>query len=481
MKVEKSKIRIRPSAKRWLLRPFVPGNPNQVEHILLRILSTDRKHTEDMYQRVFHKYKNFHKDIEKTFLQHFEHVRHRIPTNKPIDDQVRLIIGAYFSQFYALESTALFNPSIVINPNKSSDDKNLNFILSLRAVGEGHISSVVFREGTIDENFEISIQDPQPFIMEPVKKMDRPYEKSKFFKNLNESGAINEISDMIFKGLPEEFNFEELNTLLEIHHKSYTKHEPIVIEETINIIRNLALSNYDMYFSETQDISERVIYPMSPSQTNGIEDARFVRFEEDNGEIRYYATFTAYNGRRIVPELLETKDFLHFEVSSLSGPKAKNKGMALFPKRVDGNYMMLGRQDNESIYLMTSDDPLYWREAIPIAKPTYAWEFVQIGNCGSPIELDEGWLMLTHGVGAMRRYCIGAMLLDKKNPDKVLGRLKRPLLEPIGEESFGYVPNVLYTCGALIFNGRLILPYATSDSKTLFAHIDIQEILSEMV
>lgn len=481
MKVEKSRIRIKPSAKRWLLRPFVPGNPNQVENILQRILFTDRKHTEDMYRRVFQKYKHFHKDIEEIFLRHYEHVQHRIPQDFQIDNNVKLIIGAYFSQFYALESTALFNPSIVINPNKNSNDKSLNFILSLRTVGEGHISSVVFREGTIDENFEITIKEPQPFIMEPVKTMIRPYEKERFIKNLNGGSLNNELKELIFKSLPNEFSFEELNSLLEIQQKNPNNIEPLVLDETINNIRNLALSNYDIAFSAEQDISERVIYPMSPSQTNGIEDARFVRFEEDNGEFKYYATFTAYDGRRIVPELLETKDFLNFKVSTLSGPKAKNKGMALFPKKVDGNYMMLGRQDNETISLMTSNDPLYWKDAIPLAKPTYAWEFIQIGNCGSPIELDEGWLVLTHGVGAMRRYCIGAMLLDKKNPDKVLGRLKRPLLEPIGEESFGYVPNVLYTCGALEFNGRLIIPYAMSDSKTLFAHVDIQEMLSEMV
>ncbi len=481
MKVEKLKIKIRPSAKRWLLRPFVPGNPNQIEHILLRILSTDRKHTNDLYQRVFNKYRNFHKDIEEIFLKHYENVKDKIPSNKNLDKETRLIIGSYFSQFYALESTALFNPSIVIHPNQNPDDKNLNFILSLRAVGEGHISSIVFREGTINENFEITIQEPHPFIMEPKKNMDRLQNKNLFFRNLTQAGAINEISESILKMLPEEFTFGELNTLLDIHHKSYTKHEPIVIEETMNVIRNLGLSNYDIFFSEEQDISERVIYPMSPSQTNGIEDARFVRFEEDNGMHKYYATFTAYNGKRTVPELLETKDFLHFKVSTLTGSYAQNKGMALFPKKINGKYMMLGRQDNESIYLMSSDDPLVWNDAIPIIKPTYAWEFVQIGNCGPPIEIDEGWLVITHGVGAVRRYCLGAVLLDKKNPAKVIGRLKKPLLEPLGEEIFGYVPNVLYSCGAIVYNGKLILPYAKSDLMTLFAHIDIKEILNEMV
>lgn len=481
MKIEKLPIKISPSSRRWLLRPFVPGNPNQVEHILTRILSSNPKNRSQMYQRVSNKYKDFHKDIRDIFMKHYENVQHRIPSNKVLDQETKLIIGAYFSQFYALESTALFNPSIVVSPNHDPEAPELNFILTLRAIGEGHISSIVFREGTINENFEITLKDPRPFIMEPQKKLERPYAKDKFFRNLNEAGAINEISESILKALPDEFTFDRLNSFLETYQKSNSKYEPFVIEETLNIVRNLALSNYDIFFSEEQDISERVIYPMSPSQTNGIEDARFIRFEEEDGSYKYFATFTAYNGRQIVPELLETKDFLHFKISSLSGSAAKNKGMALFPKKINGKYMMLGRQDNESIYLMSSEDPLYWPEAVPVAKPTYEWEFIQIGNCTSPIEIDEGWLVLTHGVGAVRRYCIGAMLLDKDNPQKVLGRLKKPLLEPLGEERFGYVPNVLYTCGAIKYKGRLIIPYAKSDSVTKFAHVDIQEILNEMV
>src|SRR5690606_3004572 len=253
------------------------------------------------------------------------------------------------------------------------------------------------------------------------------------------------------------------------------------IEESRQIIRNLALSNYDMYFDKALEMSGRVIFPMSPSQTNGIEDARFVKFEDEDGEVTYYASFTAYNGRSIVPELLETQDFLHFKVSTLSGKFAKNKGLAMFPKKINGKYMMLGRQDNESIYLMESDNLYIWQNAVPIAKPTYPWEFVQIGNCSSPIEIDEGWLVLTHGVGAVRRYCIGAMLLDKDNPARVIGRLKKPLMEPMGQESFGYVPNVLYTCGALLFNEHLFFPYATSDSQTQFAYVSVKEILNEMV
>lgn len=480
MKVYKLDVNLKPTSKRWLLRPFIPGNPQQVEHILLRILSSDKKKGDGLSQRVVHRYKNFQSNVEEIFMKHYENVKEKIASNMQLDKNMKLIIGAYFSQFYALESTALFNPSIVLHPTLPSDDERLNFVLSLRAVGEGHVSSVVFREGYIDKNFNVAIEPPRPFIMEPKKNMNRIYEKEIFMRSLAESGAINEISQMILQRLPDEFKYEKLDNLLHLENMSIPNYEPVVIQETLNIIRNLALSNYDTYFDESQSMSERVIFPMSPSQTNGIEDARFIRFENDDGSFHYIATFTAYNGRNIVPELLETKDFLHFKVSTLSGSSAKNKGMAMFPKKINGKYMMLGRFDNESIYLMESDNCYIWQDAVPVAKPTYPWEFIQIGNCSSPIEIEEGWLVITHGVGAVRRYCLGALLLDKENPQKVIGRLKKPLMEPLGEEAFGYVPNVIYTCGAIVFNRQLILPYAVSDSKTRFARISLEDILNEM-
>lgn len=480
MKVHKLKIKIKPSERRWLLRPFVPGNPNHVEHILMRILSSKDKNMHNMYQRVSNKYKNFHPNIHEIFMKHYENVKHRIPFDRNLTKETKLTIGAFFSHFYALESTALFNPSIVLSPEQP-DDGNVHFILSLRAVGEGHISSIVFREGVIHPNAEISMKAPSRYITEPQTKFDRAHDKKVFIRNLLQSGASNEISELILEGLTNPFHYSDLDKMLDTYDLSNTKFDPLAVEETLRMMRNLGLSNYDIIFEKTQDISERVIFPMSPSQTNGIEDARFIRFVDDDGKVKYYATFTAFNGRQIVPEILETDDFLHFKISSLSGPAAKNKGMAIFPKKINGKYMMLGRQDNESIYLMSSDDITHWSEAKALVKPTYEWEFVQIGNCSSPIEIDEGWLVLTHGVGALRRYCIGAMLLDKENPLKVLGRLKKPLLEPKGEERFGYVPNVLYTCGAMVCHGKLIIPYAKSDSVTLFAHVDVQEVLDAMV
>jgi predicted GH43/DUF377 family glycosyl hydrolase len=481
MRVHKLPVKIKPSSKRWLLRPFIPGNPKQVEHILQRILSYDKRKIESLSQRVVHKYVDFHQDIQGVFLKHFENVKHRISAHVETDEPTQLIIGAYFSQFYALESTALCNPSIVHHPTLKSSEKRLNFVLTLRAVGEGHISSIVFREGYIDEKFNLVIQPPNPFIMEPIRSQERLYQKEVFRRNIGELGVGEDVCEMIFEMLPEEFTLEILERVLNQWNQTVEKSDRMMVDETLRVIRNLALSNYDTYFNESQSMSERVIYPNSPSQTNGIEDARFVRFEEEDGSYRYIATFTAYNGRNVVPEILETKDFLHFKVSTLAGASAKNKGMAMFPKKINGKYWMLGRHDNESIYMMESEDLYNWPTSDLVAKPTYPWEFFQMGNCGSPIEIEEGWLIIVHGVGAVRKYSLSAMLLDKDNPKKIIGRLKKPLLEPNAKEAFGYVPNVLYSCGALVFNRQLILPYAVSDSHTKFARIPVEDILKEMV
>lgn len=481
MKVYKLNVKIKPSSKRWLLRPFIPGDPRQLEHILSRILTYDKKKIESLSQRVVHKYAGFHANLTTIFRRHFENVQHKISPNIELDDPVKLIIGAYFSQFYALESAALCNPSIVPHPHLPSDDKKLHFILSLRAVGEGHISSIVFREGSIDENFNLEIFPPKPFLMEPQRQQTRTYQKTKFFLALKEMEIQNEVTQMIFQMLPAEFNWEVLERLLDLWDKTVEESDKALLDETFRVIRNLALSNYDTYFDPSQNMSERVIFPNSPSQTNGIEDARFIRFEDEEGGSRYIATFTAYNGQNVVPELLETQDFLHFKVSTLTGSSAKNKGMALFPKKINGKYKMLGRHDNQSIYLTESEDLHHWPTSKLVAQPTYPWEFFQIGNCSSPIEIEEGWLVITHGVGAVRRYSLGAILLDKNQPEKILGRLKKPLLEPTAVEAFGYVPNVLYSCGALVFNRQLILPYAVSDSHTKFARASVDEILAEMV
>jgi predicted GH43/DUF377 family glycosyl hydrolase len=251
-------------------------------------------------------------------------------------------------------------------------------------------------------------------------------------------------------------------------------------DRAANDILALAQANYAVYYERDSDLSERVIFPYAPSESNGIEDARFVRFVEPNGKVRYYATYTAYDGKSILPQILETTDFLHFEISTLNGPEVQNKGMALFPRKVDGHYAMISRQDGENIYIMFSDHLHFWYSKTLLLKPTYPWEFVQLGNCGSPIETEEGWLLLTHGVGPMRKYSIGAALLDKRDPTRVLGRTRLPILSPNENEREGYVPNVVYSCGGEIHHRTLILPYAMSDYASSFATIPLNDIFAAM-
>jgi len=274
----------------------------------------------------------------------------------------------------------------------------------------------------------------------------------------------------------ESFALEELRVSLEVEMNQ----SPVSDQNAIRGMLALAQSNYEVQFQPQQQLSERVLFPATPSQRNGIEDARFVCFQKDDGSYVYYATFTAFDGKVILPELVETADFLRFRFITLNGPAAENKGMALFPRKVSGLYAMLSRQDNENIYIMFSDDVHFWSERKVLLKPMFPWELVQLGNCGSPIETAAGWLVLSHGVGPLRTYCIGAFLLDLDEPGKVIGRLREPLLKPNQSERQGYVPNVVYTCGALVHNGELIIPYAMADHATGFATVPLDEVLAAM-
>lgn len=475
--VEKLPIKIVPSSVRTLIRPFVPNNEAQVEHVLLRVFSTTPKERQKALQNVYDRLEIPDHIIKTIFLKHFENIKNRIPSNIEISDEQKEFIGACFTHQYSLESTALFNPSIVPHPIQDKEGVT-KFIMSLRAIGEGHISSITFMEGEIDSSCQIKLQENSPVIYES-QRIEHIYDKHLFTKKSNELGILSSLNKPLFEQLPEQFTSEELEHAIHRARHSNISVNSIELENALNNIWMLALSNFTLDFS-TDTISERAIYPASPSHSNGLEDARFVQFTHEDGNVTYYATFTAYNGRTIMPEMLETTDFKKFKVSTLNGVAAKNKGMALFPRKVNGNYMMLGRQDNESLYIMTSDNPYFWHDYWPLVKPTYNWEILQIGNCGSPIEIDEGWLVITHGVGPVRTYSLGAILLDKDEPWRVIGRLKDPLLEPTKEERFGYVPNVLYTCGAMAIGRTLVLPYAIGDVITTFALIDINEIITNM-
>ncbi len=477
IKIKRKTIRILPSSSRTLVRPFVPGSESQIEHILFRIFSTPASKRKAIVNKLHKRLEMPHETSKKIFLKHFENIKHRIPTNSKLTEIDKQFIGAYFTQQYALESTALFNPSIVSHPLQNKNDVT-RFIISLRAIGEGHISSITFMEGEIDKDFNISVSKNSPVIYEPERK-DHIYEKTVIKKKANELDLLTDLNKPLFDLLSEEFTYTDLNNKINKLINGNINNNRSELINSMNSVRMLVLSNFTLRF-DTDDITERAIYPASPSQSNGLEDARFVKFTRQDGTTTYYATFTAYDGKNIMPEMLETDDFKEFKISTLSGSAVKNKGMALFPRKVNGMYMMLGRQDNESLYIMQSDNLYFWHEYQPLLKPTYDWELTQIGNGGSPIEIDEGWLVITHGVGPVRTYSLGAVLLDKNDPSKVIGRLEKPLIAPRKYESSGYVPNVIYTCGAMVIDRTLILPYAISDVVTKFATVSVDDIIKSM-
>jgi len=417
---------LRPDPARVIVRPFKPSTEprdlnatekTRANHIVDRVLALDSESVAAQLADFLESFQGRHRNLLERFEARAEEMEQAFAAHGPFSRLQRQLVGAYFLNEYSFEASALFNPSIVPHPDQSDvREGSVRFILSLRAIGEGHVSSVTFRTGTVTASGSLSI-DPAARLASMPQIRHRG------------SGPNGDCVELIFK--PEE------------------------------------------------DLSERVIFPVTESQSNGIEDVRFVEFS-DGGRKTYYATYTAYSGVAIRSELIETDDFMSFRLVPLRGAAARNKGMALFPRKIDGRYAMIGRQDNENLYLIYSDDLYSWEVGQVVLKPQFPWEFVQIGNCGSPIELDEGWLLLTHGVGPVRRYTIGAALLDKRDPSKVLARSHEPILRPVPSEREGYVPNVVYTCGAMRHNDMLILPYAVSDTFSNFATIKISALMQAL-
>jgi predicted GH43/DUF377 family glycosyl hydrolase len=480
MKITRTGIVLRPDAARVLFRPFNPVGEERPLRLLSRILSLPEPETAAMLAQVLVEFKTRHQRLLDYFLIRFESVRHLLPTDQPLSEDRKLLIGAYFTHEYSLEAAALFNPSIVPHPDQTGLPQGvLRFILSLRATGEGHISSITFRTGTIDGQGKILVDTPSRYVTTPDHIPPISYDKTIFWRQLQELGVADNIAETILKTLGDGFTVDALNQEIQ-YLRRYAQHRNSEFDRTASRLLNLAKSNYEVLYSEDQPLTERVIFPIAPNESNGIEDARFVRFKDDDGVVTYVATYTAYDGRVTIPQLLETADFLRFRVCTLNGPEVQNKGMALFPRRIRGQYVMLSRQDAENLYLMYSDDLHFWHTKAPLLKPTYSWEFLQIGNCGSPIETDAGWLVISHGVGPMRKYSIGAFLLDLEDPSRVIGRLSRPLLSPDESEREGYVPNVVYSCGSLVHAGLLILPYAMSDSASSFATVPLADLLGAM-
>ena len=417
---------LRPDPARVVVRPFRPAteprdlNPidrTRANHIVHRVLALDPEMAANQLADVLENFQGRHRNLLETFEARADEMEDAFATHAVFTKVQRQLIGAYFMHEYSFEASALFNPSIVSHPDQSgAPEGGRRFVLSLRAVGEGHISSLTFRSGSIAADGRV--------IVDPTARLAS-------------------------------------------------------IPRVRNRISGPDGDGVEIIFTPDEHISERVIFPVTDSQSNGIEDARFVEFD-DSGRKTFYATYTAYSGKAIRSELLETTDFISFRMSPLRGAATQNKGMALFPRKLDGKYAMIGRNDNENLYLIYSDDLFSWDGGLAILKPQFPWEFVQIGNCGSPIELDNGWLLLTHGVGPVRKYSIGAVLLDKGDPSKVLARSREPLVRPDPSEREGYVPNVVYTCGAIRHNDQIILPYAVSDTFSNFATIKIAALMQAM-
>ncbi|WP_094553849.1 glycoside hydrolase family 130 protein [Synechococcus sp. 1G10] len=480
VQVTRTCIQIRPDPSRVFFRPFEWSKRERVQRIVARVTALSRSEAEREAAIMLERFEGRHEKLQAFLLSRFDHVHENLITDQPLSHCERLLIGAYFTLEYSLEAAALFNPSIVPHPDQSGlEEGSLRFLLSLRATGEGHISSIVFRTGVINRNVEIALDLPSPFVAAADIHPNPSYDKHLFEQKLLELGLLSPFAQRLMDQLDEHFNFEQL-TVLSNQALRRDRLGNGDSQQTMDSVLSLARANYDISFSTGDDCSERVIFPNSPTERRGIEDARFVAFNDGGEQTTYYATYSAYDGQLVFPQLLQTKDFRQFKISTLNGPEVANKGMALFPRKVHGHYAMLSRQDGENIYLMYSDQLNFWYEKRLLMRPTYPWEFVQIGNCGSPIETKDGWLVLTHGVGPMRRYTIGAILLDLEDPGQVIGRLREPLLEPTQEEREGYVPNVVYSCGSLIHAGKLVMPYAMSDQSTSFATVSVEELINEL-
>jgi predicted GH43/DUF377 family glycosyl hydrolase len=480
LNVRRSRLILRPDPGRVLVRPLNLATGRRARTICRRVLDLSEPEVRTLLEQVEAEFADRHLETLEFLQRRYEVVRPHVPRGPDLSKERQLLLGAYFTHEFALEAAALFNPSIVPHPDQSDlPPGSLRFIMSLRATGEGHISSVTFRTGLLDARDNVTINDPTRYCLEPTQVPNASYEKGLFDRKLHELGLTGDFSRRVLQAVPDSFTLQELEVSVELALKQDQARDQ-ADEAIARKILTLAQSNYEVQFPPSSRVSERVLFPVTPSQSNGIEDARFVRFENGDGSHTYYATYTAYDGKLILPQFIETPDFLHFKFITLNGPAVQNKGMALFPRKVNGHYAMLSRQDYENIYIMFSDTLHFWYTPQLLLKPSFPWEFIQIGNCGSPIETEAGWLVLSHGVGPMRKYCIGAFLLDLNEPTKVLGRLREPLLKANENEREGYVPNVVYSCGSLLRGRRLVIPYAVSDYATTFATVSLDEVLERM-
>jgi predicted GH43/DUF377 family glycosyl hydrolase len=480
--LERTPCRIRPDASRKLCRLFVPGQETlirgepRVMAIIERVLDLSEQDVEATLGRTLARFSGQYRDLAGVLERHFQLVAHRLGSNVRVGRTRRQLIGAYLTQEYALEAAALFNPSMVAHPDQGGcQPGETRFIMSLRAVGEGHLSSIEFRTGTIGES-GIRLDRPGRF-PGTGHALPVPHDRDLFRTKLADLGVEDENARFLWDLLPSRFTTAELNmALAELHKQRLTRGDSAGLAERV---RYMAASSYALEFDEDSALSERVLWPVGPAESHGMEDARLVRFT-DGDDVTYYATYTAFDGSQVAPHLLQTSDFRTFTVSPLAGSSARNKGMAIFPRRIGGRYAALSRWDRESNAIAYSGDGRRWSEAVTVQTPSHPWELIQLGNCGSPIETPTGWLVFTHGVGPMREYAIGAILLDLEHPERLVAALPEPLLVADESEREGYVPNVVYSCGPMIHGNNIVLPYGCSDSSVRIAMVNLSLLLEQL-
>jgi predicted GH43/DUF377 family glycosyl hydrolase len=481
LQVNRIGIRLKPDLKKVIPRFFNTGDIRS-RALINRVLQMPDTEANTILQQVLNEFRDRYKDISAIFDKHFALVKHLVPENSngKLSEEKKLLIGSYFTMEYSLEAAALFNPSIVEDPDQSgAGPGEKNVILSFRATGESHISSLVFKKGKLDEHACIHMDTSGNYMSEGVITQKIRNNKIAFETLLNETGLPVDIRSSILKRLKDNFSYKEIESVLktELQQVSSVSEKKKLKYDILSMVN----TGYEVDFLPGSHLSERVIFPVTFTEKNGIEDARFVKFIDEEGHFNYIATYTAYDGTFILPHLIETKDFLRFKVSPLHGKAAINKNLALFPRKINGQYAMIARIDGINNYIMFSDDLYLWETATILQEPAYPWEFVQVGNGGSPIETEHGWLVITHGVGPMRKYCLGVSLFDLKDPSKELARLKEPILMPNEDERHGYVPNVVYSCGSIIHQGKLFIPYAVSDHASSFATVPLKDLLNELL
>jgi predicted GH43/DUF377 family glycosyl hydrolase len=479
--VTRKSLKFLPDSSRVVARYFNSGE-QRTKELVGRVLMMNNQEVTHTLEQINRGFARRHRNVSSIFYKHFENIKPLIDemqiNSATISDDRKLLIGSYLTMEYSIESSAFFNPSIVEDFDQSSlEVGEKRVVISFRVTGEGHVSSIVFRRGIIDKDNNLRMMRIGDDIEKAEVLHKMMFNKKRVLSKLAEMHTL-DIYSAIMSDFPDVFEYDVLKNVLmkELSNPNTSKENKEAYEEVIWLLDSF----YDVEFKHDSDISERVIFPISDTESRGIEDARFVRFIDDDGSESVIGTYTAYNGHSILSKLITTEDFYTFRIMPLHGEGSQSKGMAIFPKKINGKYAMLGRIDGVNNYLMYSSRPNEWKNPQLIQRPEYPWEFTQIGNCGSPLWTEEGWLVITHGVGAMRRYCIGASLFDLDDPSKEIGRLPEPLLTPQEDEREGYVPNVVYSCGSIIHNNNLILPYAVSDYASTYCVVDMVELLDAL-